>query len=79
MKATAMIKREGVETSVDSFFGDYKEVDGLVFPFSIEQRVKGAAGPQFTIEKVELGAEVPDDLFTMPEVAPAAQTQPSLE
>jgi hypothetical protein len=79
MKTTALIKREGVETSVDSFFGDYKEVSGILFPFSIEQRIKGQAGPQFAIEKVELDVEIGDSTFAMPEVAPAAQTQPSGE
>lgn len=79
IKATAMIKREGVETSVDSFFGDYKEVNGLVFPFSIEQRIQGQAGPQFAVETVELDVNLDESLFTMPEVAPAPQTQPSQE
>jgi hypothetical protein len=75
MKATAMIKREGVETSVDSFFGDYKEVNGMTFPFSIEQKVKGQPGPQFSVEKVELDVDLQDSLFVMP--AASAQSQPS--
>ena len=75
MKATAMIKREGVETSVDSFFGDYKEVNGMTFPFSIEQKVKGQPGPQFTVEKVELDVDLQDSLFVMPQGT--GQSQPS--
>ena len=77
IKATAMIKREGVEASVDSFFGDFKEVNGIVFPFAIDQKIKGQQGPQFSVEKVEMDAELADSLFTMPETAP--QTQPSQE
>jgi outer membrane lipoprotein-sorting protein len=75
MKATAMIKREGVDTSVDSFFGDYKEVNGLIFPFSIEQRVKGQPGPQFSVENVEIDTDLQDSLFVMPEASD--QTQPA--
>ncbi|MCI0416997.1 hypothetical protein L0222_29870 [bacterium] len=75
MKATAMIKREGVETSVDSFFGDYKEVNGVIFPYAIEQKVAGKPGPQFSVENVELDLDLADTMFAMPEAT--AQTQPS--
>jgi len=75
MKATAMIKREGVEASVDSFFGDYKEVNGVVFPYAIEQKVAGKPGPMFSVEKVELDVDIADSIFVMPEAS--AQTQPS--
>ena len=79
MKATALIKREGVEASVDSFFGDYKEVNGLIFPFTIDQKVKGQQGPQYAVEKIELDVDVADSIFTMPDAAPATQTKPSQE
>jgi hypothetical protein len=74
IKATAMIKREGVEATVDSFFGDYKEVGGIIFPFAIEQKVKGQPGQQFSVEKVELDTDIADSLFAMPEAS--SQTQP---
>ena len=77
IKATAMIKREGVEASVDSFFGDYKEVNGIIFPFVIEQKIQGHPGPTFSVEKVDLDVDLADSLFVMPS-APA-QTQPSQE
>jgi outer membrane lipoprotein-sorting protein len=72
IKATAVIKREGVENSVDTFFGDYKEVNGLIFPFSVEQRVKDHS-TQFMVEKVEVDADLDDSLFQMP--AASSQTQ----
>ncbi len=77
MKGTAMIKREGVEASVDSFFGDYKEVNGVVFPFAIDQKIRGQQGPQFLVEKVEMDIDLADSMFTIPETA--SQTQPSQE
>lgn len=75
MKATAMIKREGVEASVDSFFGDYKEVNGIIFPFAIEQKMGGKPGPQFSVEKVEIDVDLADSMFVMPEAT--TQSQPS--
>ncbi len=75
MKATAIIKREGVEATVDSFFCEYKEVNGVIFPFAIEQKLAGKPGPQFSVEKVELDVDLADTMFVMPEAS--AQTQPS--
>ncbi|MGH9857005.1 MAG: hypothetical protein ACRD4B_04075, partial [Acidobacteriota bacterium] len=73
IKATAMIKREGVEASVDSFFGDYKEVDGIIFPFVIEQKIQGQPGPTFSVEKLDLDVDLEDSLFVMPEGKPQTQ------
>ncbi len=72
IKSTAVIKREGVETSVDTFFGDYKEVNGLIFPFSVEQRVKDHS-TQFMVEKVEVDANLDDTIFQMPAATPQKQ------
>lgn len=75
LKETTIIKREGVERSFDTFFGDYKTVEGLVFPMSIELKMQGQPGPAYTIEKVELNTDLADTLFEMP--AAPAQSQPS--
>ena len=72
LKSTAVVKREGVDNSVDTFFGDYKEVNGMTFPFSVEQRVKDHS-TQFMVEKVEVDASLDDSLFQMPAAAAPAQ------
>lgn len=47
---------------------DYQEVDGLYFPFSMTQGVKGQPGSQpITITKIELNPEVDAAAFTFPE------------
>jgi outer membrane lipoprotein-sorting protein len=59
----------GQEVEIESTMGDYKTVDGLVFPFSIQSKPKGApAGQTITIEKVEVNPAVDDSRFTMPKV-----------
>lgn len=52
---------------------DYQEVDGLYFPFSMTQGVKGQPGGQpITITKIELNPKVAANAFKFPEeVAPA--------
>lgn len=63
---------QGNEVEFETTLSDYKEVGDLIFPHSIENKAKGQPhGQVITIETIELGVEVADDYFTMPE-APAA-------
>ncbi len=64
---------QGNEVEFETILSDYKEVGGgLMFPHSIESKPKGAPeGQVMTIDEVEVGVEVSDDLFAMP--APATE------
>jgi len=58
---------QGNEVEFETVLSDYKEVDGLMFPHSIDSKPKGApAGQVITIDQIEVNVEVADDLFTMP-------------
>ncbi len=62
----------GEEHEFESTSGDYKEVGGVLFAFSMEQKPKGAPqGQVMTIEKIDLNSDEPGDRFKMPEVKPA--------
>jgi outer membrane lipoprotein-sorting protein len=59
----------GQEVEFESTMGDYKTVDGIVFPFSLQAKPKGApAGMTITVEKVEINPAVDDARFVMPKV-----------
>lgn len=45
---------------------DYDEVDGIYFPFSMTQGVKGQPGAPITISSIELNPEVDASLFAFP-------------
>jgi outer membrane lipoprotein-sorting protein len=47
-------------------FSDYQEVDGLYFPFSMSQGVKGSASQPITMESIELNPTVDDTAFAFP-------------
>ncbi len=65
----------GSEQVFESAIGDYKEVNGIVFPFAIESGVKGGQEKQkLTIEKIELNVPTDDSIFKMPAAAPAPKT-----
>jgi len=46
---------------------DYQEVDGIYFPFSLSQGLKGQPGQAITLDKIELNPVIDDALFKFPE------------
>jgi outer membrane lipoprotein-sorting protein len=61
----------GSEQVYEASIGDYKEVNGVIFPFAIESGVKGSQEKQkLTITKIELNVPVDDSMFKMPAAAP---------
>lgn len=73
IRETGKVKAQGQEIESQTTYGDFKKVDGLVFPFSIEQKPQGApAGMVITISKVEVNPAVDASRFAMPAAKPAA-------
>ncbi|HTR25218.1 MAG TPA: hypothetical protein VMI10_14650 [Terriglobales bacterium] len=63
----------GTDHEFESAIGDYKEVDGIIFPFAVETSAKGSDQKQkITISKIELNVPAEDAQFKMPPPAPAA-------
>lgn len=57
----------GQEVEYETTYGDYKEVDGRMFPFSQEVSVAGAPEAQvMTFDTIELNVDIPDSRFEMP-------------
>ena len=48
-------------------FSDYQEVEGLFFPFSLTQGVKGQPGQPITITKIEINPKVDSSAFKFPQ------------
>ena len=61
----------GQDIEFEISLGDYKKVDGLLFPFSTQSKRKGSEqGQSITFDKVELGTKIDDAEFAMPEPKP---------
>ncbi len=57
----------GTEFESETILGDYKLVNGVYFPFSIESGAKGSQNKTSThIEKIEINTDLADSRFTMP-------------
>jgi len=72
----------GTEREFEQTIGDYKAVEGLMFPYAIENGVKGSPQRQkIIVEKVELNVPIESARFTMPAPKPAdakpAETKPA--
>jgi len=62
----------GSEQEVESSLGDYKEVNGLMFPFAMENGIKGSQEKEkLTISKIEINVPVDNAIFKMPAAAAA--------
>ena len=76
VKIDSKRKMQGQEIETETTLGNYQEVDGLLVPFSIESKGKGATTPgqTITIEKAEINPAIEDSIFKMP-VAAKAETK----
>jgi len=59
----------GTETEGDTIIGDWKEVAGMMMPFSMDAGQKGAPARQkITLEKIEVNPAIDGARFKMPEI-----------
>ena len=67
VKSEGKFKNRGTEMEIESLMSDYKDVNGYMAPFSMDQGVKGM--PQrrkMTFTKIELNVPIDDSRFTVP-------------
>lgn len=49
------------------YYGDYEQVNGIYYPFAVEQAQKGSSSrQQFSVQKIEQNVDLDDALFAMP-------------
>lgn len=69
VKVEARTTVRGTETEGDSILGDWKEVAGMMMPFSMDAGQKGAPSRQkITLDKIEVNPSIDDARFKMPEI-----------
>jgi outer membrane lipoprotein-sorting protein len=60
------------------YYGDYEQVNGIYYPFTIEQAQKGSSSrAQISVEKIEQNIPLEDTLFSMPVSKPEAKAPPA--
>ncbi len=62
------------------YYGDYEQVNGIYYPFAVEQAQKcSASRAQITVEKIEQNVPLEDAHFSMPVSKPESKAPPSGE
>jgi outer membrane lipoprotein-sorting protein len=80
IKEEAKRNMRGQMMDMEETIGNYKQVEGLTVPFTMDQKIKGApSGQTLTFDKIELNVKVDADRFAMPAVKkePAPATPPT--
>lgn len=67
IKSIGKRKQMGQEMEVETTSGNYKSVDGVMMPFSMEQKVGGKSMFSVAVEKHEVNGPADDAQFHMPE------------
>jgi outer membrane lipoprotein-sorting protein len=66
VKMVSKVKQMGQEFEAEAFPANYKPVEGVMMPFSMEMKVNKQVGMQMQFEKIEANVPLDDSLFSMP-------------
>jgi hypothetical protein len=67
LKISLLMKTGESESLVEILYGDQRLVNGLMMPFTVENRLNGQAQMQMTFEEIEINPAMGDALFAMPD------------
>jgi Outer membrane lipoprotein-sorting protein len=68
----------GALQETEIYYGDYEKVNGVYYPFSVEQAPKGSSTrAQISVEKVEQNVPLDDAHFSVPASKPEAKASPA--
>ena len=60
------------------YYGDYEQVNGIYYPFTVEQSQKGSSSrTQISVEKIEQNVPLEDAVFSMPGLKPETKARTS--
>ena len=74
LKAKSKMKIQGVDTETEMIFSNYKYVNEILNPFSLETKMNGQTVMQMTFDQISYDSDMPDSMFEMPEVSAPADT-----
>ena len=74
LKSKSKMKIQGVETETEVIFSNYKYVNEILNPFSMETKMNGQTAMQMTFDEISYDVDMPDSMFQMPEVSAPADT-----
>lgn len=70
VKTATKRKQLGTEVNIDAYPSDFRPVNGVLFPFQVDQKADGKLLVQLKIDKVDVNMPLDDSVFHMPEPPP---------
>jgi outer membrane lipoprotein-sorting protein len=71
VKWAGSVINNGKENQMESFFKDYKNVDGILYPFEIDSDTPGGTNKQkIVFDKIEVNPVLDESIFNQPDSAP---------
>jgi len=67
LKTLTYIKQNESEYKTETYYGDYKEFDGLMFPTSLQVHINGQHQTTISFEEVKTNVSIDPALFILPE------------
>jgi len=67
VKSAGTRKQQDHEIAYESFPGNFKPVNGVMMPFSLNQKMNGRSMLDLTVEKVDVNTPMDDAIFQMPD------------
>ena len=78
LKLEIQTRIRGALQESDMYYGDYEQVNGIYYPFAVEQAQKGSSSrAQFSVQKIEQNIPLEDTHFSMPVSKPEAKAPPA--
>jgi outer membrane lipoprotein-sorting protein len=68
LKTSSKMKMQDVEVETESFYSNYKYVNEILSPFSMETKRDGQTIMQMTFDEINYDVEIDDSIFVMPEL-----------
>jgi outer membrane lipoprotein-sorting protein len=74
-KTSIQVQQAGTTQTVESYPADYRKVNGITVPYSLDVRVAGQSVFTMQVQKAELNPVIDDSIFKMPSTGTAAPKQ----
>ncbi len=79
LKTSSKISVQDVEVETESFYSNYKFVNDILTPFSLETKRDGQTIMQMVFEEITYNVDIDDSVFEMPEVTAPTDTTETTE
>lgn len=66
LKTENKIKMQGVDTESETIYSNYKLVNEILIPHSMETKMNGQTAMQMVFDEVTYDVDIPDSMFVMP-------------